>query len=356
MKNCWKDKKVNFFSIFLLGIILMNTEFILFAKSNSNFNPGLEKGTQILTVSYYNEQAWKNVVSTAILPNDWFGGEANKLGAKYKSTIHSWSNSSMITRVVFTNLVFTDEILLLFLNISNFGYDYRYISQSYPEGYLVWKIGSMNWNFTTSEFNLFKESCYLTKCIQFIIQNPHDFNEILIDYNDYASKVNNDTTLQSLGISIPFMDGDDLVWNFIIRRFAVARPINDYLSTMTEILNCKNTTVQGNTLIYKKRGIQDYNIEVAYNKYGTVDSISMKNSDNELIFKITSFYPANLFYIILGFLVVFTLGIIIVALLIKKRRFKIYKMLLENLKGKKDKMGLFNSKSNIKSIKLFFVH
>ena len=58
------------------------------------------------------------------------------------------------------------------------------------------------------------------------------------------------------------------LWQFIIGRFAAANPIKEYLTTLTDVLDCKNVTILDNTLIFQNHGIKNYTIEESYNIKG----------------------------------------------------------------------------------------
>ncbi len=64
---------------------------------------------------------------------------------------------------------------------------------------------------------------------------------------------------------------------------------------------------------------------------GLIDHIIVKNSEGYIFYKITSFYPKTIFYIILGIIAVFVLGIVVV-LIIKK--YKLQRYFDQNLKKK----------------------
>ncbi len=133
-------------------------------------------------------------------------------------------------------------------------------------------------------------------------------------------------------MTFPVLNGDDLIWQFIIRRFAVATPVHDYLTSMTNVLNCENVTVRDKTLVFKKRGIQNYSVEVTYSRFGTISNFIVKNIEDIVIFKITSSYPSDQFFLILGIIVLFVLGIIILIIMEKRRKLKTHKAVIEKLR------------------------
>jgi len=294
--------------LLLFGFLFINIYLITLLKANSNFSNGLELGTQVYEVKHYDEITWKNTVNFSINPSYWLGREANIVGAKSKLTVVGWSSRDFITSEIFAKFIYSNETLSLLPIVSNYGYDEAYIDEYYKHSYFVWEYRFHYYSFTTREFDIHTE---FQENISMIMKNPQDFKQILDDYNDYASKINNDITLQSLNISFPTLSGDDFVWHFIIGRFAIAHPINDYLATLERVLDYKNVTIEDNTLIFQKHGENNYIIEVAYNPQGLIETFIVKNSEGYILYKITSFYPKTVFYIILGIIAISISGIII---------------------------------------------
>lgn len=316
MLNKRKSVVLNFIIISLLGIFLVNLNLITIVDANINYTIAIEKGTQILEVKQYDAQAWKNTVSLTLNPSDLFGGEADKVGAKSKFTNLGWGYNDIGAYFVFVDLVIPKEALPIFSIVENYGYNFTYININFKRYYNIWDFDFSYWSFTTNEFDYNPDVLYYHS---YIIQNPQDFKKMLDDYNNFSAVINNDTTLQSLGYSFPILSGDDLLWQFIISRFAIATPISDYLTIMIDILECKNVIIHNNSIILQRSGEQNYSIETTYNIQGTIDSFIVKNSESNIIYKITSFYPKIIFYIILGIIAICVLGLAII-IIIKKRR------------------------------------
>ncbi|KKN27781.1 hypothetical protein LCGC14_0860850, partial [marine sediment metagenome] len=227
--------------LFLL-IPLRNHSLVSIAYADTNYNVGIEKGTQILEVLKYDEQAWKNTVNITSTPSDWFGGDSDKIGSKSKTTlIDMWSRDS-ITFPIFHDLIFTNKTLSIFPIIRNYGYGEEYINQNYTNYYFIWGYTFHDWSFITKEFGYNPDTSSESSTI---LQYPKNFTRLLNDYNDYAIKINNNATFQSLNISFPLLTGDELLWQFALRRFPVAKPINNYLITLKDALNCTNASIEG---------------------------------------------------------------------------------------------------------------
>jgi len=316
MLNKRKSMGINFLSISLLGIFLMNICLITIVHADTNYTIALEKGTQVLEVKQYDEQAWKNTVSLTLNPSDWFGGEADKVGAKSKLTTLSWGSEIVGPYQVFRRIVIPRDVLPIFSIVKNYGYNFTYIDNNYTHKYKVWPFEFTYWSFTTKEFNATPDVFYSHT---YIFKNPQDFKTMLDDYNNYSGEINNDSILQSLGYSFPILSGDDLLWQLITSRFAIANPINDYLTAITDVLECKNVTIHNNTLILQRSGEKNYTKEITYNIQGTIEKFIVKNSEGYIIYEITSFYPKIIFYIILGIIAICILGLVIIVI-IKKRR------------------------------------
>ncbi|KKN19655.1 hypothetical protein LCGC14_0943570 [marine sediment metagenome] len=320
MKSNMKNKRL--ILIILLGVLLLNTHLMPFLKANSNFTNGLEVGTQVWEVKHYDEMAWQNTVNSSLNPKHWLGGEADKVGAKSKLTFESISNNDFMSSVIFKEFIYLNETLSIFPIVKENGYGEDFINDLNHTYYFVWNYGFHDWVFTTGEF-IYQSSFEAEFSI--ILKDPHDFKQILEHYNDYASRVNNDTTLQSLNISFPLLNGDELLWQFALRRFLVAIPTNNYLITLKDALNCTNASVEGNTLIFQREGETNYSVEVTYNSQGLSETFVVKNSEGSVIYKITSFYPKTLFFLILGIIGLCVLGIVILVIVKKiklKKQFK----------------------------------
>jgi hypothetical protein len=307
MKNT--RKKISFIILFLF----LNIYIINFVKANSNYSNSLEIGTQISEVKYYDEERWNNTVNPSMDPSSWLGGEANIIGAKSKLTIIDWFSDDLKTSTTFAKFLYSNEILSIFPIVRNLGYGEEFINENYTNNYFVWGYTFHYWYFTNGEFDV-QPNLYFE--VSDILQNPQDLKQVLDNYNDYAGIINNDTTLQSLNISFPVFSGDDLVWWMIINsfRFPVGNPINEYLTIYIDNIGCKNVTNRDNTLLYQRRGVKNYTVEVNYNSQGLIETFLIKNLEGILIYKITSFYPKTVLAFILGIIGICIIGIVTIII------------------------------------------
>ncbi|NVM19728.1 MAG: hypothetical protein HWN80_18650 [Candidatus Lokiarchaeota archaeon] len=146
-----------------------------------------------------------------------------------------------------------------------------------------------------------------------------DFQSILSDYNDFAAVVNNDTALQAINFSVPILSGDDFLWHFILDRYVMVNPINNYLTEVINMLECENVSVHENKITFMRFGEKAYNVEFTYNSRGSLDTIIVKDNNSNLIYKITSTNPKFVVFIIIGICSVATLGLISFSFYRKRR-------------------------------------
>ncbi|MEE9379337.1 MAG: hypothetical protein V3V33_15035 [Candidatus Lokiarchaeia archaeon] len=318
-------KNIRQIMLFILGILLICVCTTPFIQAYSNFTFGIEPGTQIYEVKYYDELTWNNTVNASMSPTRWLGGEADKEGAKSKLTIQDIASTEFQTAVLFKLLVYSNETLSLFPIVSDYGFGNIYINKHYPDYYNVWLYGFYYWLITTSEFE-FRSSFSVERSI--IMKDPRDFTQVLNDYNDYAATINQNATLQALNISFPILTGDDLVWHLVISRFVMSSPVNDFLTKMKENLDCKNVTVLENSLTIQKHGEKNYCVEVTYNSRGLIDTFIVKDTEGYAFYKITSFYPKIILYIILGILAISIAGIVVLVIIRKMRLYRNFRKMV----------------------------
>lgn len=326
-------KKSIILKLIIISIIIIpltNPFLISIVGANTNYTISLEKGTQILEVKKYDDKTWKNTVDITSTPSDWFGGDADKIGAKSKITLLMYGGNALNTYPLFFSLVIPQNILPIFSNISDFGYNFTYVFNNYPNIYELWDYYYSYWSFTVKEFDVNPDTLYEKS---YIFKFPQNFSILLNDYNDFAGILNNDANLQSLGHSFPLLNGDDLVWQFITKRFSVGNPKSEYLTTFINTIGCKNGTIQDNTLVFQRYGEKNYSVEVTYGIEGIIDHIVVKDSEGYIFYEITSFYPKTIFYIILGILAVFVLGIVVVLIIKKYKLQRYFNQNIENYRN-----------------------
>lgn len=292
------NKKYTINVFLMLGIVLFS--FItspMVLKAYENYNLALEKGTQILEIIDYDKQVWNATVNVTFNPNDLFGGEADRVGAKSKTTVLKWGQDKISTYGMFSGLMIPKDYLPTFLAIRDYGYNHTFIWKKFSNYYFTWQYSFVFRSFTLNGFSNFSD---FTKQGSMILRYPENISKLLDEYNEFAIIINNDTTLQSLNYSLPILSGDDFLWHFVLERFTIGTPIIDYLTTLIGTLECKNVSIQGNTLIIKRNGIKNYTAEATYNDQGNLETFLLKNSEGYIFYKIASYYPKITALIIVG--------------------------------------------------------
>jgi len=325
MKKNYKNTMYPSVFLILISFILWNQFLIFGVNANTDFNIALELGTQIYEVKKYNEVEWKNYIDENLNPRDWFGNNADKLGAKSRFTSIDWAFSNLSTYYTFIRLIIPQDKLQLFYNLSYYGYDRDYIMANYTTYYRLCSYEYIFWTFTLGEFDetMEKEIEHI-----YFVQNPQDFKILVDDYNNFSTIINNDPVLESLNWSLPLLTGDDFLWQFILTRRVIGSPLNEYLITLIDALECINASVHDSTLVLQRYGINNYSVEIGYNIQGMIDNIVIKNSENSVIYEIISYNPKVIFFIILGIVVSFIAGGVILIIIRKRKKMKLF---LENL-------------------------
>jgi hypothetical protein len=139
---------------------------------------------------------------------------------------------------------------------------------------------------------------------------------------NFASVVNNDTTIQAANYSLPLLNGEEFLWQLMIYGFVITDPFSNYLNQIINALDCSNASVQGNSLIFRRSGEEIFIVEITFNNLGIMDTILMKNMQNEVFYHITSSYPQNVVHIVLGVICGATLGLVGINVYLKRRQKK----------------------------------
>jgi len=298
MVNIKKRRKLKLTALVFLGIFIINYELYPLVLSNSNYAFSLEKGSQIFEVTYYDEETWKDTINVASNPTDWFAGESDTIGAKSKATVLGVHEGGSSTYGQFIKLFFS----WFDVNTSilwQYGYGQSYFSNRYPGGYNVWFPQLTSWSFGSEPFDNYS-NCRIHDITSSFFREPLDFQSILYDYNDFAAVINNDTALQAINFSMPILSGDDFLWHFILDRFVMVNPIDNYLTEVINALECENVSVSENKITFMRFGEKAYVMEFTYTSQGSLDTVIVKTSNSNVIYKITSTNLKFVVYIIIG--------------------------------------------------------
>jgi hypothetical protein len=322
IEKTWITSKI--IIILLIIIPLINLILISVVHADTPYSYDLEIGTQLFQVKKYDAEIWKNTVNVSSTPSDWFGGDADKIGAKSKYTLSYFFDVNVTTPSLFLRMVIPQNYLSIYEFIKDYGYDQQYIENHYPNVYEVSSYTSSFWKFTTKEFN---DTTHIQR--SYIFKFPQNSLLLLNDYNNYSRIVNSDPVLQSLNYSLPILSGDDLVLQLITKRLALGIPKNQYLSSFINAVGSTNATIQDNSLILQRHGEKSYSVEATYNTQGFINNIIIKDSEDYVFYKITSSTPKVIFYILIGIISVFLLGVVIVVIIRKYKLEKYFKQYRE---------------------------
>jgi len=308
--------KTSLLSLFLLGIIMCGV-LSTTALASLNYQSTLVKGTDIFTVSEYNDAVWKTTVNNSTNPSNWFEGETNITGAKSKITMRGWRDTTWETYDVLTGIFMTEffsleEIFPLLALMNKLGYNETTINANYTNNYkLSYGVRSV-WNFTSSDYP--EEQSYIDGIMVF--KNPLDFKSMLDDYSNLSAELNEKLFFSNY--SFPSLNADEFLWNLALNGLAIAKPQSEYLEDLIDELGCENVTSSGSTLIFERYGETDYTVEIMYGNEGTISSLLVKDVDDNIIFRIVSTNSEWIFYIIL--IVMAVCGVVLVVYIIVKKR------------------------------------
>ena len=302
-----------------LGIFILNYELYPLVSANSNYTLSLDRGSQIFQVIYYDEEAWKNNINVSSNPTYWFGDKSDTIGAKSKITYLGKGYGGGGTLGTFIGLFFSWFDISTSI-LEQYGYNDLYISGYYPNYYNKWYPTLTSWSFGTEPFDNHSNN-KIHYISHFLFQETLDFQTILYDYNDFAAVVNNNTALQAINFSMPILSGDDFLWYFILNRYVLVNQIDNYLTEVINILNCKNVSVHENKITFSRFGEKAYITEFAYNSQGLLNTVVVKNYvDDSVIYKITSYNLKYAVYIIIGISLGAIIGLVGFSFYRKRRR------------------------------------
>ncbi len=286
-------------SIFLIGIL--STSIV----ASSIYQHTLTKGTDDFVVELYDSAEWKNTVNSSLTPSDWFEGEANITNAKSKTTLKIWAANTWDTFEVLRSIfmpIFYSEAQILFMT---FGYNETMINANYTNNYNVLYGESVVWNYTSTDYE--EDPSYDDQII--VLQNPLDYKTMMDDYNNLAET-----------LSIPNISADEFLWKHAFNGLAIAEPQTDYLESLVSELGCENASTQGSTLIFERYGLTNYTVEVSYGEKGMMSSFTVRDINDEVIYKITSSNSEWLFYLILITVSAVSVALVVFAVVIGRKR------------------------------------
>jgi len=306
---------VSLLCMFFLGM------FSTITTANGNYNIALTKGTEVFTVSQYDEAAWKTTVNSSTTPSNWFEGDSNQTSAKSKNTIKGWNYVTWEFYDVFVSLFLpalfeSEELIPLLVVMSNLGYNETTINANYTNSYNLWVGLRAIWNFTIGSF---EEDPTIENDPLLIFKNPTDFDDILSNYNNLSAELNSLPAIIISNISFPILESDEFLWLYIFNGLTIGTPFSSYLEELITALDCKNVTVSNNVLTINRTGETDYTVEITYGNEGTMSSFVVKDVDSNIIYQITATNSDWLFFTTLIILVI-CIGGLSAYLIFRKRK------------------------------------
>jgi len=289
-------------------------------KSNAasvTYSVALNKGTETLIVSQYDEVGWEDNFDNGLEPDDWFGGDSDEIGAKRKITIrnfenYKWNSFEVLALIFGIYESIPASKFVYFLSIVN----KDTITEKYPDKYKVWESWFVKWEFESEEFD---EEPDDEELLIPIFKDPKDLKEILDLYNTWAVDMN--STLLMLQIEpFPILSGDEFLWKLVLDGMLVlAQPFDLYLEEIIDELDCEEVKVRKNSLIFVK---EDFTVEVIYSPQGTQVGFVVYDTDEKVIYEIVQDNTSAVFLISLGVIGSILGGILVIYIRIhaKKRK------------------------------------
>ena len=323
-----RKPKIVLSSLIILSMITLST--ISSALPDSTYSLSVRSGSQVFEVKSYDEALWKSTVNPMSDPSTLFGGEANISGAKSKLVSRDTGGNDLNTYSIFHHFLFRWFNVSYDSLLKPNGFDFDYINERYPEITFIWDCNFGYWKFTTNSFEHYANYTNMNpgppRKHLLLLRHPSDFTRILSDYNDFATVVNNNASIQAANYSLPLLSGEEILWQLILYGLIVANPFSSYLSQIITALDCSNASVQGNSLIFQRSGEEIFIVEITFNHLGIMDTILMKNTQNEVFYHITSSYPQIVVYTILGAIGGAMVGLIGIHIYLKRRQKKEIKL------------------------------
>ena len=290
--------------------------------ANSDYSFCVVPGTQILEIDHCNLQLWKETINYTSSPLDWFPGNSNQTGAQSKKTVRSIISFGQCGTLSLFLMIYSAYDIDYF-ELSDNGYDSNYLRLNFDQLYYnFWAYALAIDYFMMPPL---EDDSYESLEMYRILIHPSDFSRLIDDFINFSETVNNDPLMQSLNISIPEFDGDYFLQYLIFNELAIATPSNAYLNELIDALGCKNASVQENTLILNCKGISNYQLEIFYNEQGLMDTFIVKTEDGNLIYKITSWYPKYVVYMIFGIIIAGLIGLSGVFFYRSRKKVKFFK-------------------------------
>jgi hypothetical protein len=304
--------KVSSFLIILL--FLLNYCSNAYANQ-SNYQLNLTKLTKSNEVVKYNKTKWKETISKESMPNDWFGGEAQKEGAKSKTLYKIFFDRKKSSSELFFSFFedyFSENVTLFFLSDPDFTKAIENeIDENYNTKYNVWIIYHEIWKYTTKDFG--EEADHSNKKL-YILQNPEDYNEILKDFNSWIDLINE--TLYYFNLTIPKVNKADFLWNLLLKDMVIATPNKQYITKLVDGLGlAKKIEISDNELIWERKGRDDYIVKIQFGDQGFQTLFLIEDNKGNTIYEIRGTDTRLMIFIIIAMNIAIITMILVVGII-----------------------------------------
>ncbi|MGV9200235.1 MAG: hypothetical protein ACOC44_07770 [Promethearchaeia archaeon] len=311
-KNRWLLGSV-VFSIILIGVISSTM------GQDDTYNCGLTRGSQIMDVTEFNHNAWKEYIGENSTPNDWFDGEADKIESHSKKTVRSIDEVTYNTYDLWTLIfieAFSDEVLgVMMSDPDQYNFGEENVNAEYDQTYKAWETLYAKWNFINEEFEGEADN---PNSIQWVLKNPEDYEEILANYNEWAGE--NNGKLQEMDLSVPNYTAEEFFWKLVRKGLIAAKPTETYGKEIISALDLNNTEMEGDELTIEKSGEKDFYVQITFDKKGLQNSLTVLNPENEVVYKISEdTIPAIVLTVIPIVVAISIAGIIYIAIRHKRK-------------------------------------
>jgi hypothetical protein len=313
-----KDRyKTSLLSFVFLGILICGF-FATSVSASPTYQLTLAKGTDVFTVTQYDDSAWKTTVNASSNPSFWFEGDANITGANSKATILGWNDNTWQTWDVFTSLFMSEyfnfeDLITLIPLMNSMGYNETTINANYTGNYNLWYGVRAVWNFTEGPY--LEQSSYTEGVLVF--RDPVDVKTMLDDYNIIAAELN--PLIFFSGLSFPNLTADQFLWQLALNGLAVGSPQSGYLTELVTELGCQDASSIGNTLIFNRVGETNYTVEISYGNKGTMSNFIVKDISEDIIFQIASTNEEWIFFLILMIIGACGVGLVVYIIFNKRK-------------------------------------
>ncbi|MHA1282214.1 MAG: hypothetical protein ACTSQP_06855 [Promethearchaeota archaeon] len=301
----------------------------------------LAKGTGESEVKVYDEDKWKDEVGSNT-PDKVFGGDADKVGAKSKSTIKSWDDKKYdIWDLAYLLNDSWDEPYKKNFNIDFSDEDTQKVAESYSgypsDTWEAWEVTRDHWDYTTKDFSSDPDD----EDDKFpIFKDPKDADDILsainkipkivmyvITYLNVFQTTNNATKadqageFQAASQAEYGLTSDDFFEIIILQKgLPVAKPVDDYINDLLDVLKPDKWKYNENKNILtgELKDKDDYIVKIEISDLGTASKISYYEDEDatEPFYEIQGSVaiPGYNILILLGIFGIFSIGLIYIVM------------------------------------------